>query len=395
MNTWAAHRVRRGEHASASATASQGGHAADRRGPRRQGPREEVDIICAGINHQTWYIHILYKGRDLDGAELLEAFERHPVYRKTEKVRIDVLRRFGYYSHRVQRPPVGVRAVVPQAPRRDPQVDRPRPSWINGETGGYLRVCTEGRNWFETDFPKWLQGRGQAHRARQTAAREHGSYIIEAPGDRPRLPRPLQRPQPRLHHQPARRLHRRGARLRGPQRHQHPARRRPAAGLRRHAAPPASTCSGWPSRRPSRGDVTLLKQAMLHDPLTAAVCDPEEIWQMADEMLVAQAKWLPQYRSEIPKARQRLAREKPLGTRSWRGGSAPQVVGHRGLRRGANQPRCRRFLTELDWNRIDAIQTADQIVDGFLVRFNVALQADPLVICPAVSGSFFVQSMVR
>ena len=29
-------------------------------------------------------------------------------------------------------------------------------SWINGETGGYLRVCTEGRNWFETDFPNWL-----------------------------------------------------------------------------------------------------------------------------------------------------------------------------------------------------------------------------------------------
>ena len=43
------------------------------------------------------------------------------------------------------------------------------------------------------------------------------------------------------------------------------------------------------------GDVTLLKQAMLHDPLTGAVCDPEEIWQMTDEMLVAQAEWLPQY----------------------------------------------------------------------------------------------------
>ena len=26
-------------------------------------------------------------------------------------------------------------------------------SWINGETGGYLRVCTEGRNWFETFIP--------------------------------------------------------------------------------------------------------------------------------------------------------------------------------------------------------------------------------------------------
>ncbi len=37
------------------------------------------------------------------------------------------------------------------------------------------------------------------------------------------------------------------------------------------------------------GDVNLLKQAMLHDPLTGAVCNPEEVWQMTDEMLVAQA----------------------------------------------------------------------------------------------------------
>ena len=51
-----------------------------------------------------------------------------------------------------------------------------------------------------------------------------------------------------------------------------------------------------------RGDVTLLKQAMLHDPLVGAVCDPEEVWQMTDEMLVAQAQWLPQYAAEIPAA---------------------------------------------------------------------------------------------
>ena len=44
------------------------------------------------------------------------------------------------------------------------------------------------------------------------------------------------------------------------------------------------------------GDVTLLKQAMLHDPLVGAVCNTEEIWQMTDDMLVAQAQWLPQYR---------------------------------------------------------------------------------------------------
>ena len=35
---------------------------------------------------------------------------------------------------------------------------------------------------------------------------------------------------------------------------------------------------------------------MLHDPLVGAVCNPEEIWQMTDEMLVAQAQWLPAVR---------------------------------------------------------------------------------------------------
>ncbi len=45
---------------------------------------------------------------------------------------------------------------------------------------------------------------------------------------------------------------------------------------------------------------------MLHDPLVSAVCDTEEIWQMTDEMLVAQAEWLSQYADEIPAAKARL-----------------------------------------------------------------------------------------
>jgi alpha-galactosidase len=54
---------------------------------------------------------------------------------------------------------------------------------------------------------------------------------------------------------------------------------------------------------------------MLHDPLVAAVCDPEEVWQMTDEMLVAQAKWLPQYAPHIGAAKQRLADHARKGTR--------------------------------------------------------------------------------
>jgi alpha-galactosidase len=72
------------------------------------------------------------------------------------------------------------------------------------------------------------------------------------------------------------------------------------------------------------GDVDLLKLAMLHDPLVGAISTPEEIWQMVDEMLVAQAAWLPQYADAIPAARERLKNPK-VKTREW-AGSARRAV---------------------------------------------------------------------
>ena len=33
--------------------------------------------------------------------------------------------------------------------------------WIHGETGGYLRYSTENRNWFEQDFPLFLEAAGK------------------------------------------------------------------------------------------------------------------------------------------------------------------------------------------------------------------------------------------
>jgi len=52
-----------------------------------------------------------------------------------------------------------------------------------------------------------------------------------------------------------------------------------------------------------QGDDTLLRQAMMMNPLTGAVCSPPEIWQLVDEMLVAQEKWLPQYKNSIMEAK--------------------------------------------------------------------------------------------
>jgi alpha-galactosidase len=46
------------------------------------------------------------------------------------------------------------------------------------------------------------------------------------------------------------------------------------------------------------GDRQLVRLAVLHDPLTAAVCTPDEVWEMCDEMFEALAPWLPQFNGE-------------------------------------------------------------------------------------------------
>ena len=43
------------------------------------------------------------------------------------------------------------------------------------------------------------------------------------------------------------------------------------------------------------GDVEAVYHAVMLDPLTAAVCTLPQIREMADEMLDAQAQWLPQF----------------------------------------------------------------------------------------------------
>jgi alpha-galactosidase/6-phospho-beta-glucosidase family protein len=46
---------------------------------------------------EKWHIAARYDGKDWTD-RLLEGFEKHREYSWTEKVRIDVLRRFGFYS---------------------------------------------------------------------------------------------------------------------------------------------------------------------------------------------------------------------------------------------------------------------------------------------------------
>lgn len=278
----------------------------------------EVEIICAGINHQTWYIKILYQGREVSSAELLAAFEKHARYPTTEKCRIDVLRRFGYYSTESNG---HLSEYLPWYRKRTKEIKRyiDLSSWINGETGGYLRVCTEGRNWFETDFPHWLSKEDPAIEYSKRG-HERGSYIIES----------IETGKVFKSHFNVRNngaitnladdaivevpgfVDKLGIRI-------------PKVGDLPLAC--AATCEAsinvqrMATEAAVHGDVTLLKQAMLHDPLVGAVCNPDEVWQMVDEMLVAQAEWLPQYvaNGSVAAAKERLKNSKPLGTNKSKG----------------------------------------------------------------------------
>jgi Alpha-galactosidases/6-phospho-beta-glucosidases, family 4 of glycosyl hydrolases len=273
--------------------------------------RRDVDVVAAGINHQTWFIRVRWRGYDML-PQLLELFENHPEYAKTEKVRIDVLRRFGYYSTESNG---HLSEYLPWYRKRPREVRRwiDLSSWINGETGGYLRVCTEGRNWFRTDFPNWLKEDPPVF-SPEKRSEEHGSYIIEA----------LETGRPyRGHFNVINAGHITnlpdGCVVEIPGYVDANGINMPVVGALPLAC--AATCSAsvrvqeMGMEAAVHGDVTLLKQAMLHDPLTAAVCNPEEVWQMADEMLVAQRRWLPQYRGVIRAAAARLRRHEREGTR--------------------------------------------------------------------------------
>ncbi|MDY4975407.1 MAG: alpha-glucosidase/alpha-galactosidase [Clostridia bacterium] len=278
-------------------------------------PSEELDIVCAGINHQTWYIQIRHKGKDMTGA-LLEAMERHPEISRQEKCRIDMLKRFGYFSTESNG---HLSEYVPWYRKRPDDIQNwiCLDSWIQGETGGYLRICKESRNWFNYDFPNWMKEEPVCYDTYERG-NEHGSYIIEGletgriyrghfnvvnKGCITNLPDDAVVEVPGY-------VDRNGVNI-------------PQVGdlpLGCAAVCNASiTVQRLAVEAAVHGDEMLLKQAMMMDPLVGAVLNPPEIWQMTDEMLVAQEQWLPQYQPVIQKAKERLANEPLIPTKNYQG----------------------------------------------------------------------------
>ena len=306
-------------------------------GPVDTVAKQDVDIVCAGINHQTWYVQIRWQGMDMV-PHLLEAFEMHPVFSQTEKVRIDMLRRFGYYSTESNG---HLSEYVPWYRKRPEEIPDwiDMSSWINGETGGYLRVCREGRTWFEHDFPNWMEAPPNVFSS-DKRGEEHGSYIIESletgrvyrghfnmvnNGIITNLPNDAIIEAPGY-------VDRNGISM-------------PVVGdlpLGCAAVCNVSiSCQRLGVEAAVTGNPELLKQAMMMDPLTGAVCNPPEIWQMADEMLVAGKAWLPQYHRAIDAAEERLTSGELVPTKSYEGAARLKVKSVEEMQAAADENRKR------------------------------------------------------
>ena len=161
-------------------------------------PKKDVDIVCAGINHQTWYIKVQWRGMDMV-PKMLEMFEAHPELSVEEKVRIDMIKRFGYYTTESNG---HVSEYVPWYRKRPDEImqwiDLSR--WINGETGGYLRVCTESPQLVRDRLSQLAEGRAAGHLPGESQRRTRFIHHRGA-GDRASLPRPFQHHQSGPHYQ--------------------------------------------------------------------------------------------------------------------------------------------------------------------------------------------------
>jgi alpha-galactosidase len=239
--------------------------------------------------------------------KVLEAMEKHPEYSKTEKVRIDMIRRFGYFSTESNG---HLSEYLPWYRKHREKIDKwiDKSVWIHGATGGYYDICFKTRNSFDKEFDERLRQEPLKFSAENRSC-EHGSWIIESletgrvyrghfnvpnKGCISNLPDDAIVEVPGY-------IDANGINI-------------PAVGDLPLGC--AAVCNASVSvqrlavEAAVHGDDTLLRQAMMMDPLVGAVCGTEEIWAMTDEMLAAQDKWLPQYKAAIRAAKKRLSVKK-------------------------------------------------------------------------------------
>jgi alpha-galactosidase len=142
-------------------------------------PYDEVSFLCAGINHQAFFLNFRNGKRDLYPL-IREAIQRPEVYGE-EPVRIELMKHFGYFvtessGHASEYVPYFRKTSKMVNKELVPQFTEGVNYWLDfGRTGGYLRHCQRRLDDFQQEHDAILAEDPSSERTH-----EYGSYIIEA-----------------------------------------------------------------------------------------------------------------------------------------------------------------------------------------------------------------------
>lgn len=142
-------------------------------------PYDEVNFLCAGINHQAFYLEFNRGKEDLYPA-LREAIER-PEIMAEEPVRTDLMKYFGYFvtessGHASEYVPYFRKNARMVEEELVPRFTDKANWWFHyGITGGYLQHCFEQRDKFNAEYEEILRSEPPTARGH-----EYGSHIVEA-----------------------------------------------------------------------------------------------------------------------------------------------------------------------------------------------------------------------
>ena len=253
-------------------------------------PKEEIDFLCAGINHMAWFLSLKDKrdGRDLNPI-LRENLEKAEYY-INEKVRGEVMRHFGYF---MTESTGHLSEYIPwfRSSKRALETYCDQPDF-GGASGAYYKYCDMlASKYKDVDYLKFENSKIVQRSV------EYCSYILEAAEtDVPFRLNGNVRNDGFITNLPA------GCCVEVPvfvdARGFHP--------VRVGNLPPQCsalnrsniTVQALSVEAGLTGDPEYAMHAIAMDPLTSACCTLKEIREMTQELLKAQQEWLPQFKGK-------------------------------------------------------------------------------------------------
>ena len=256
-------------------------------------PMEEITFLCAGINHQAWYLDYKWNGKDAYPL-IREAVNRPEIYNE-EQVRNEMFLHLDHY--------------VTESSGHNSEYN----AWFRKRPDLIEQYCTHGTGWnpgmpakkwlsalssaggrkerTRTEFNKWIEGTIDL-----TRSHEYASHIFNAVvGDnKPFTFNGNVRNFGLIDNLPA------GCCVEVPVL----ASRRGLDAMHVGPLPPQlailnninAACEELAVEAAMEGDARKVFHAICHDPLTAAVLSLAEIRKMVDEMFAASREWLPMFR---------------------------------------------------------------------------------------------------